>query len=229
MLQAKIKLEIMRHTQEGFPLEICGVVTQKSRVQKYHRITNVHPDPENHFEMDASEYTQALDSGELIAVVHSHPATVAPRYRAWQTAHSVMKWVLRGLSLPVRKVICESYNRSAYLLQAKIKLEIMRHTQEGFPLEICGVVTQKSRVQKYHRITNVHPDPENHFEMDASEYTQALDSGELIAVVHSHPATVAPRYRAWQTAHSVMKWVLRGLSLPVRKVICESYNRSAYL
>ncbi|QLF85288.1 minor tail protein [Salmonella virus STSR3] len=62
----------MRHTQEGFPLEICGVVTQKSRVQKYHRITNVHPDPENHFEMDASEYTQALDSGELIAVVHSH-------------------------------------------------------------------------------------------------------------------------------------------------------------
>lgn len=73
MLQPKVKLEIMRHTQEGFPFEICGVVTQKSRVQKYHRITNVHSDPQNHFEMDASEYAQALDIGELIAVVHSHP------------------------------------------------------------------------------------------------------------------------------------------------------------
>lgn len=72
MLQPKIKLAIMRHVEEEYPREACGVVTQKSRVQKYHPITNVHSDPENHFEMDATEYVSAVDSGELIAVVHSH-------------------------------------------------------------------------------------------------------------------------------------------------------------
>lgn len=72
MISAKIKLEIMQHVKEEYPKEACGVITQKSRVQKYHRITNVHDDPENHFEMDAVEYAESLDKGELIAVVHSH-------------------------------------------------------------------------------------------------------------------------------------------------------------
>lgn len=72
MINAKIKLEIMRHAREVYPNECCGVVTQKSRVQKYHRITNVHADPENHFTMDAGEYVEALEHGEMIAVVHSH-------------------------------------------------------------------------------------------------------------------------------------------------------------
>lgn len=73
MISAKIKLEIMRHAQDVYPAECCGVVTQKSRVQRYHRIKNVHDDPENHFLMDADEYTEIEDGDhEIIAIVHSH-------------------------------------------------------------------------------------------------------------------------------------------------------------
>lgn len=72
MINAKMKLEIMRHAQDVYPAECCGVVTQKSRVQRYHRIDNVHQDPENHFEMDAQQYADALECGELVTVVHSH-------------------------------------------------------------------------------------------------------------------------------------------------------------
>ena len=73
MISAKIKLEIMRHAQDVYPAECCGVVTQKSRVQRYHRIDNVHEEPEKHFLMDAEQYADVLDSDqEIIAVVHSH-------------------------------------------------------------------------------------------------------------------------------------------------------------
>lgn len=72
MIQAKIKIEIMRHARDVYPAECCGIVTQKSRVQQYHRIDNVHKDPEKHFEMDAQQYADALEAGELVSVVHSH-------------------------------------------------------------------------------------------------------------------------------------------------------------
>lgn len=74
MLSPKIKLEIMQHVQEEYPRESCGVVTQKSRVQKYHRVDNVHDDPENHFLMDAVQYAEIEDNPnwETIAIVHSH-------------------------------------------------------------------------------------------------------------------------------------------------------------
>lgn len=72
MIQPKIKLEIMRHVADEYPKEACGVITQKSRVQKYHRIDNVHSEPEKHFSMDSLQYAEATDKGELVAVVHSH-------------------------------------------------------------------------------------------------------------------------------------------------------------
>lgn len=74
MISAKIKLEIMTHAQEEYPRECCGVVTQKGRVQKYHRVDNVHRDPENHFMMDAVQYACIEDDAEstTIAIVHSH-------------------------------------------------------------------------------------------------------------------------------------------------------------
>ncbi|QXG07662.1 tail tip assembly protein K [Erwinia phage Snitter] len=72
MLTTKVKLEIMRHANEVYPAECCGVVTQKSRAMTYHPIDNVHRDPENHFELDAQQYAEIMDENEVIAVVHSH-------------------------------------------------------------------------------------------------------------------------------------------------------------
>lgn len=72
MINAKVKVEIMRHARDVYPNECCGVVTQKSRVQKYHRIDNINYDPVNHFDMEPQQYADALECGELIAIVHSH-------------------------------------------------------------------------------------------------------------------------------------------------------------
>lgn len=72
MLNAKMKLAIFQHAREVYPQECCGVVTQKGRVQKYHALTNIHREPEEHFEPDHAEYAEALEAGTLIAVVHSH-------------------------------------------------------------------------------------------------------------------------------------------------------------
>lgn len=83
MFQAKIKAAIFMHAQEVYPNECCGVVTQKGRVQKYHRIDNIHADPENHFQMDSQQYGEIAvdDSREIVAIVHSHTgdgATTTP-------------------------------------------------------------------------------------------------------------------------------------------------------
>lgn len=72
MLQARIKLEIMQHSLDVYPEECCGIVTQKSRVQRYHRIDNVHAEPEKFFELDPQQYHDALEQGEMVAVCHSH-------------------------------------------------------------------------------------------------------------------------------------------------------------
>lgn len=74
MLQEKIKLDIFMHAKFVYPNECCGVVIQKSRVQKFIPISNVHPDPENAFLPDATEYMEAtsLEGWDLVTVVHSH-------------------------------------------------------------------------------------------------------------------------------------------------------------
>lgn len=74
MISPKIKLEIFRHAESVYPNECVGVVMQKSRVQKYYPIDNVHSDPENHGEPDAQQYGDAVcdDNGVMIAFVHSH-------------------------------------------------------------------------------------------------------------------------------------------------------------
>jgi proteasome lid subunit RPN8/RPN11 len=72
MLTPKIKMSIFAHAGEEFPKECCGVVTQRGKNQTYHKIKNVHPKPEEHFELDAQQYADIMDSETIIAIVHSH-------------------------------------------------------------------------------------------------------------------------------------------------------------
>nr|UVN04729.1 MAG: protein of unknown function DUF1175 [Bacteriophage sp.] len=81
MLTPKIKMQIMQHAKEVYPHECAGLVTQKSRVQKYHRLDNVSQDPENESMPDETQYALASLEGEPIAFVHSHTgdgATTVP-------------------------------------------------------------------------------------------------------------------------------------------------------
>ena len=76
MLTPKVKLQIFQHAKEVFPHECCGIVTQKGRAQKYHRIKNASKDPENEFILDSNEYSDIAfglaDNESIVYVVHSH-------------------------------------------------------------------------------------------------------------------------------------------------------------
>lgn len=77
MIQPKIKMQIFQHAQDVYPHECAGIITQKSRVQKYHRLDNVSETPEEHCEPDSAQYGKVVmdadESGsEVIAFVHSH-------------------------------------------------------------------------------------------------------------------------------------------------------------
>lgn len=74
MIQDKLKPEIFQHVIACYPEECCGLVMQKSRVQKFVPLKNAHSDPMSHFVPDAQEYFDATnESGwEVVTLVHSH-------------------------------------------------------------------------------------------------------------------------------------------------------------
>lgn len=74
--------DMIDHTKEGFPLEVCGILGGKSdQVSKIYRMTNTDASNE-HFMMDPKEQfavVKDLRGGEqsMLAIYHSHPETPA--------------------------------------------------------------------------------------------------------------------------------------------------------
>ncbi|MBD5753412.1 Mov34/MPN/PAD-1 family protein, partial [Citrobacter freundii] len=78
-MRQKIIDAIMAHAAAEYPRECCGVVVQKSRVQRYIPCRNLATDPTEHFHLSPEDYAAAEDWGTVIAIVHSHPdATTQP-------------------------------------------------------------------------------------------------------------------------------------------------------
>ncbi|MGJ0639050.1 C40 family peptidase [Xenorhabdus bovienii] len=70
---------IFEHTKAEYPKEACGVIAQKSRVEKYFPCRNLAPDPSEQFHLDPLGYAAADEWGAITAIVHSHPdATTQP-------------------------------------------------------------------------------------------------------------------------------------------------------
>lgn len=70
---------IMAHVAAEYPRECCGVVAQKSRVERYFPCRNLAAAPEDNFVLCPEDYASAEDWGTVIAIVHSHPdATTQP-------------------------------------------------------------------------------------------------------------------------------------------------------
>ena len=70
---------IMAHAALEYPLECCGVVAQKSRVERYFTCRNLSLDPTEQFHLSPEDYASAEEWGTVIAIVHSHPdATTRP-------------------------------------------------------------------------------------------------------------------------------------------------------
>ncbi|TDB48085.1 C40 family peptidase [Photorhabdus luminescens] len=70
---------IMTHAESEYPKEACGVIAQKSRVERYFPCRNLAVEPEEQFHLNPIDYINAEDWGTITAIVHSHPdATTQP-------------------------------------------------------------------------------------------------------------------------------------------------------
>lgn len=75
----KLLKAIMAHAEAEYPKEACGVIAQKSRVQRYFPCNNLAPNPSEQFHLDPQGYADAEEWGTVTAIVHSHPdATTQP-------------------------------------------------------------------------------------------------------------------------------------------------------
>ncbi|EJS8701402.1 C40 family peptidase [Escherichia coli] len=88
-MQDKTLAAIMAHAQQAYPIECCGLIAQKSRVERYFPCRNVllpnenkKEGPEYGFILSPEDYATAEDWGTVTAIVHSHPdATTQPSER----------------------------------------------------------------------------------------------------------------------------------------------------
>lgn len=94
---------------------------------------------------------------------------------------------------------------------------IMAHAAVEYPKECCGVIAQKSRVERYFPCKNLSSDPTQHFYLSPEDYAAAEDWGTVTAIVHSHPdATSQPSEVGKAQCDATL-----------RMVICERFSREA--
>lgn len=64
---------IQAHAVAEYPRECCGLIVAAAHGESYVACRNVATTPSEHFRLQAEDYADAEDLGEVLAVVHSHP------------------------------------------------------------------------------------------------------------------------------------------------------------
>lgn len=74
-LKVKTIKEILKHAEEGYPNEICGVVViaHEDLKERYIRCTNLSTDKSSEFKMCPVSFVEAEAVGDVVGIVHSHP------------------------------------------------------------------------------------------------------------------------------------------------------------
>jgi proteasome lid subunit RPN8/RPN11 len=72
-LSSTLKNKILDHASKSFPKESCGLIAIVKGRKHYFECLNLADTPSEHFIIDALQYQEVEDKGEIIAVVHSHP------------------------------------------------------------------------------------------------------------------------------------------------------------
>ncbi len=114
-------------------------------------------------------------------------------------------------------------------LKKSIYNEMILHAKEGFPLEVCGYLSETDGIlSKSYQMTNTDKSNE-HFTMDPAEQFAAVkamrDSGEKMAVVyHSHPESPArPSEEDKKLAHdSSVSYII--ISLAPKDAVIKSFR-----
>lgn len=65
---------ILKHAEEGYPNEICGVVViTPTGSEKYIKCNNIAKDPTKDFQICPTSFIDAEEIGEVVGICHSHP------------------------------------------------------------------------------------------------------------------------------------------------------------
>ena len=74
-LSDEIKAQALEHAKQEDPKESVGLVHIVKGRERYFRCKNQAEEPELHFCLDPLDYLKCENQGEIVAVIHSHPAT----------------------------------------------------------------------------------------------------------------------------------------------------------
>lgn len=72
-LQTKTIKDILKHAEQGYPNEICGVVVLTETGEQYVRCVNIAESTTDDFNMCPDSYADAEELGTVVGIVHSHP------------------------------------------------------------------------------------------------------------------------------------------------------------
>lgn len=70
--------EIEKIAALRFPKEACGFLLKSGKSVSVVECANTHENPYDFFRIDAGDFSRASDSGEIIAVWHTHPKNTPP-------------------------------------------------------------------------------------------------------------------------------------------------------
>ena len=78
-MREKTMQAIFAHAARDYPHECCGVICQKSRVERYFPCRNLADKSTEQFHLAPEDYAAAEEWGAIIGIAHSHPdATTQP-------------------------------------------------------------------------------------------------------------------------------------------------------
>lgn len=98
------------------------------------------------------------------------------------------------------------------ILNKTLEKEILKHAEDEYPKESCGLIVKVGKSKKYIRCRNMadKKHAEDEFVISPKDYADAEDLGEILAVVHSHPnATTQPSIRDMAVCSSMeIPWII---------------------